>query len=1146
MWPHGLLLTLLPRLSGSSGAGSASASAALQTWAAKGQVERLPMLLEAGADDLAGITALHLASRNGHLAMVDALLAQRAEVNVADLEGVTPLHWAAQQGHSEVVMALLKAGAFEAFVRGVPCAASPLHWAAAASPAALRWLLLAGFQVDALDVDGLTPLMWACWAGQTEPRVVRVWSGLVGVGAVGENGGMVQESVENLLASGASVHHVDGAHQTALHWAARGDDPEVVYVLLAFGADPEVQERWIRCEVDPLVIASSTGGARRDGGLEIAGKEWMPSWRGRSDGSDGRGKKEMLSLLVFGGEAAAAAVQLYHVGQKVRQWFDTKIKAVNVNSQGQLLSYDLSGKPRAAPEKIRPQKRFAKAAATVKSGAAKAAAEAKGEAAAVAQAHEVQAQVAPEAPNGAQTQAAKDQTPRTSTAKFQVGQQVFYLSGQLNQYLPAEVTRLLRTPSGAAWAEGWVTDGGAGGKSGGLTWFWFVLSVVWAGYGRVHDLLSHGFLGRILTTAQASKAHHEAQSGTEFGARDTCAESTKELGGLSEAEKKKRIMEKRHVLEEELALLRRQLEERPLRQEVVAAPSAVPEDLQAQLVQLQAERQQLEAECARRTAQKEELVLQLEEALAKSESVQLKELQQSLDEAEAAQQRLSQQWSSAKEQLQHAKAEGDMLTSELQKLGQQLQDSQAQTEALQRECDELRARYNNLEADHSDLNLRAEEALAGHEALTAEHQRVIEQAKQLQSRQGLEDEGLRKTHQALEAELLKVQAERDILAKQVKDQELYTAARQEDLKADAERLRDENLARADEWKAIVSELADLRSSRAALDTKCAELIDKAADASEECQKQRGLAESFRSESETLKGELQQLQKAVLDAASQQQITAEEAERLRNEAAELEATRRALQREVDEYRRQMETSSVERGASEAELARLEACAEALAEENHQLRSRIDTLAPKDAEEAYAAAIISAEQWVLYHAGMPLEGTSMPYLSGVTISFAEFYAPLLSLVFASPPQQLRSAAAAVESGELARASLQCFRLCDAQRVGRLTWEEVQDLSDAVFQRKGLPTPSQDVQYLMFTKFDKECASRLHAQDCLCWVDALFRAMLMSPAAVAARVSEAPEGPIVSGPRSGAAPAPSEARLLQESVAQGRLQKTLGRGT
>lgn len=49
--------------------------------------------------------------------------------------------------------------------------------------------------------------------------------------------------MENLLASGASVHHVDGAHQTALHWAARGDDPEVVYVLLAFGADPEVQER---------------------------------------------------------------------------------------------------------------------------------------------------------------------------------------------------------------------------------------------------------------------------------------------------------------------------------------------------------------------------------------------------------------------------------------------------------------------------------------------------------------------------------------------------------------------------------------------------------------------------------------------------------------------------------------------------------------------------------------------------------------------------------------------------------------------------------------------------------------------------------------------------------------------------------------
>lgn len=96
--------------------------------------------------------------------------------------------------------------------------------------------------------------------------------------------------------------------------------------------------------------------------------------------------------------------------------------------------------------------------------------------------------------------------------------QVFYLSGQLNQYLPAEVTRLLRTPSGAAWAEGWVTDGGAGGKSGGLTWFWFVLSVVWAGYGRVHDLLSHGFLGRFLlvNTDSSLKSSEDDGSFMEF------------------------------------------------------------------------------------------------------------------------------------------------------------------------------------------------------------------------------------------------------------------------------------------------------------------------------------------------------------------------------------------------------------------------------------------------------------------------------------------------------------------------------------------------------------------------------------------------------------------------------------------------------
>lgn len=219
--------------------------------------------------------------------------------------------------------------------------------------------------------------------------------------------------------------------------------------------------------------------------------------------------------------------------------------------------------------------------------------------------------------------------------------------------------------------------------------------------------------------------------------------------------------------------------------------------------------------------------------------------------------------------------------------------------------------------------------------------------------------------------------------------------------------------------------------------------------------------------------------------------------------------------------------------------------ALMKENEELLARVQALAPKaSSEEAYMARISEAEQWVLYHAGMPLEGNSMPYLSGVVISFQDFFTPLAPLVLASSPAQLRSAAAAIQSGELARVSLQCFRLCDSERRGSLSWEaeEVSDLVDAVFQRRGLPAPTKDLQRLIFMQFDKEFSGRLSAQDCLCLVDALFRALLISPAALSARVAEAPEGPIVTGRGPRRSTGQEEARQLAESIAQARLQSRL----
>ncbi|XP_078171686.1 ankyrin repeat family protein [Carex rostrata] len=61
--------------------------------------------------DSQGRTALHMAAANGHLAIVDYLIKNGADVNVTNLEKNTPLHWACLNGHMEVIKALIIAGA---------------------------------------------------------------------------------------------------------------------------------------------------------------------------------------------------------------------------------------------------------------------------------------------------------------------------------------------------------------------------------------------------------------------------------------------------------------------------------------------------------------------------------------------------------------------------------------------------------------------------------------------------------------------------------------------------------------------------------------------------------------------------------------------------------------------------------------------------------------------------------------------------------------------------------------------------------------------------------------------------------------------------------------------------------------------------
>ncbi|KAG6402698.1 hypothetical protein SASPL_134902 [Salvia splendens] len=55
--------------------------------------------------------ALHMASANGHLDIVDYLVRNGVDVNACNVEKNTPLHWASLNGHIEVVKRLILSGA---------------------------------------------------------------------------------------------------------------------------------------------------------------------------------------------------------------------------------------------------------------------------------------------------------------------------------------------------------------------------------------------------------------------------------------------------------------------------------------------------------------------------------------------------------------------------------------------------------------------------------------------------------------------------------------------------------------------------------------------------------------------------------------------------------------------------------------------------------------------------------------------------------------------------------------------------------------------------------------------------------------------------------------------------------------------------
>ncbi|KAI8479563.1 hypothetical protein Bbelb_427020 [Branchiostoma belcheri] len=228
-------------------------------WAARnGHHAIISAMLKAGEGvntrDSMERTALHEASVNGHLETVQALLVAGADVNVRDMTQTTPLHDAATKGHHETVRALLVASAdvnaqdFEQ--------STPLHMAAAnGTTETVKTLLKAGADVNAQDREQRTALHLASRNGydETVRSLLMMAKGRVDLNAftnqqwtalhlAAMNGQHKAASV--LLTAGADVNARDNEQKTALHLAAWNGDCRTVSLLMTAGADVNAQDKW--------------------------------------------------------------------------------------------------------------------------------------------------------------------------------------------------------------------------------------------------------------------------------------------------------------------------------------------------------------------------------------------------------------------------------------------------------------------------------------------------------------------------------------------------------------------------------------------------------------------------------------------------------------------------------------------------------------------------------------------------------------------------------------------------------------------------------------------------------------------------------------------------------------------------------------
>jgi ankyrin repeat protein len=236
--------------------GVESSDAALFSRAQAGDADVVKLLVRSGrspnaVEKWSGRTPLMFAAEKGHLAVVDALIAARADVNAhivpktfrgglplpgwgsrstRPTPGWTALMLAVQNGHVEVVRALLKAGA-KANVQGEldrsnsANDATPLILAVEKGHLEIARLLVeAGANADVSDLGGRTPLMLASSV----------------------------EMLQLLQKAGVNLNQTNADGRTPLWTAVSRINEPMIRFLVQSGADPDARDR----SGQPLIMSA--------------------------------------------------------------------------------------------------------------------------------------------------------------------------------------------------------------------------------------------------------------------------------------------------------------------------------------------------------------------------------------------------------------------------------------------------------------------------------------------------------------------------------------------------------------------------------------------------------------------------------------------------------------------------------------------------------------------------------------------------------------------------------------------------------------------------------------------------------------------------------------------------------------------------